>query len=99
MFVLSSITLLGIEMTSILIWALMGIVCGIVAAIIWGGRRMLAFDMGIGLIASCGGGCASMVAIGDASQYQFELATLTAFFFAALALFLFGWFVSRNAGR
>lgn len=90
------ITALGIELSSVLIWAFLGLACGIMAALIWGGKRMLFYDLVIGLVAGCGGGCASMIALGDDNVYQFELATLTAIFFAALALFLFGWFASRH---
>lgn len=80
---------------SLILWAAIGVVGGIVAAALWGGKRVLVLDIVIGLVASLCGGYASKVAIGESSQYQFELATLSAVFFTAAALLLFAWLVRR----
>lgn len=92
---MTMLSVAGIEVGSTLMWLCIGIVCAIVCAMFVGGRRMLLYDMIIGVAASIAGGWGSSVALGDASRLQFIIAALTALLFSGAALVIFN-YLSRS---
>ena len=96
---LTSITVAGMEISSTIIWIAIGLVGGAMAAMIHGGRRLLLFDMLVGVVAALAGGWSSTLIMGDDTPQLFIMATLTAVFVAALCLLVYNWLVARASRR
>lgn len=91
------ISVAGIEIGSTIMWVCVGVACAIATAMMSGGRRMLPYDLLIGVVAALAGGWASTMALGDATRLQFIVATLTALFLAGIALLVFN-LLARHKG-
>ena len=81
---------------TIVSWFVIGIVGGIVCSLLYGGKRLLVFDLIIGVLGAIAGGWGSVVAMGDTSQYLFVISLMTAVFVAALALWFFNILLTRT---
>lgn len=82
------ISLSEITMTAWIVWAVSGVVCGIVSAIAIGGRRTVWIDICVGLVASLCGGAACAMFAGDETVYDVILSTLCGVFLAGVALWI-----------
>lgn len=87
---------MNIEYFSLVSWVLVGIIGGVITALINGGRRMIVYDIIIGILGSIAGGWGSAIVVGDNSQYLYIITVLTGLFVAALALWLFNALLIRS---
>lgn len=81
---------------TIVSWIIVGIVGGLLAAMISGGKRLVVYDIIIGIVGAIAGGWGSAIVVGDSSQYQYVISVLTAVFVAALAMWLFNVLLLRS---
>lgn len=81
---------------TIVSWIIVGIVGGLLAAMISGGKRLVVYDIVIGIVGAIAGGWGSAIVVGDSSQYQYVISVLTAVFVAALAMWLFNVLLLRS---
>ena len=86
----------AIEWDSLLTWILVGCAGGVLCAVIFGGRRLLVYDIVIGVLGAVAGGWGSAIAMGDSTQYLYIVSSLTALFVAAVALWLFNVLLARG---
>lgn len=86
----------GIEIGSTLMWMGIGVVCAIVAAMFAGGKRMLPYDIIVGVVASLAGGWATGVVMGDNSRLAFIICTLAALFVCGISLLVYNRLMRRN---
>lgn len=82
-------TTAAIEIDSWLAWTAIGVVGGIVCSMIYGGRRLLIYDLILGLAAAIVGGWGSVLALGDSSRQTFIMSVLTSLLLAAAVLWIF----------
>ena len=87
---------MDIATLTIISWLVVGVLGGLVCAWIYGGKRLLVFDLIIGVLGAIAGGWGSVVAMGDTSQYLYIISILTALFVAALALWFFNILLTRT---
>ncbi len=73
-----------------LVWALVGVFEALAAQRYMGGRRVLLFDLVIGVVAAVLGGYLSTQTLGDTPVQLFLISVLGAIFFGAAALMLTG---------
>ncbi len=78
----------GVGASAWIIWAVTGIVSGIVSSLAIGGRRAIWIDICVGLVASlCGGmGCALVISLETA--YDVILSAMCGVFLAGVALWI-----------
>lgn len=72
------------------LWALLGVFEALVAQRTLGGRRMLALDITVGVVASVIGGFLSLCWLDQAPIQMFLISILGAIFFGAAALWIAG---------
>lgn len=80
-------------------WILIGIVAGLMAFYFLPGRRIMLFDILIGLIGIIAGGWGSAITIGDHTPQTFATAALIALFIAGAALWIYNPILTRLIGR
>lgn len=80
-------------------WIIIGIVCGLMASYFLPGRRIVAFDVIIGLLGAVIGGWASALAIGDHTPQHFAIAALVALFISGAALWIYNTILTRLIRR
>lgn len=73
-----------------IMWAALGIIEAIVAQIVLGGRRMLALDITVGMVAAVIGGFLSTCWLDQAPMQMLIISLLSALFFGAAALWIAG---------
>ena len=79
-----------------LIWLLAGLVAGVVAAMAYGGRRLLLYDLLVGGVgALCGGYICAMLEGDDTPQLSI-ISILCAVFLAGIVLWVFNAMLMRN---
>ena len=71
-----------------LMWALIGVLCALVASRFTGGRRSVWFDIIIAAVASVLGGYLSVQFLGDTPMQLFLLSILAAVFSAAVVMWI-----------
>lgn len=72
------------------VWALIGVFEAMLAQRLLGGKRMMAFDLTVGIVAAVVGGYLSICYIGLAPVQLFLVSVLSAAFFGGLVLWLCG---------
>ena len=77
-------------------WIIIGIVAGLMASYFLPGKRLVWFDILIGLVGSIAGGWCAAIAIGDHTPQSFAIAALVALFIAGAALWLYNTLMSRT---
>lgn len=82
-------TTVALEIDSWLAWLAIGVVGGIICSMIYGGRRLLLYDLILGLAGAVVGGWGSALALGDNSRQTFIMSVLTSLFLAAAVLWVF----------
>lgn len=90
---------MDMEYLSLISWIIVGIIGGLFAAMIGGGKRLVVYDIIIGVLGAIAGGWGSAVVVGDNSQYLYIISVLTAIFVAALALWLFNVLLVRSTRK
>lgn len=83
------------ETLTILTWLATGLIGGVICSLLYGGRRMIVYDLIIGVLGAIAGGWASVIAMGDSTDYLYVISALCGLFTAALALWLFNVLVLR----
>lgn len=77
-------------------WIIIGIVAGLMASFFLPGKRLMWFDILIGLCGAIAGGWCSAFAIGDHTPQSFAIAALVALFIAGAALWLYNTLMSKT---
>lgn len=85
----------GIEVLTWSLWVAVGIVIALVAAGFQGGRRLLGYDLFVGVVCSILGGWCSATIAGDGSKGQLIVSVLFAVFCAVIGV----WVLNRMARR
>lgn len=81
-------TIADIEILTWIIWVAAGIIVALIAAGLYGGRKILGNDLFVGVVASVlGGWCSAMIA-GDATKSQLIVSSLCAVLFSVLAIYI-----------
>lgn len=80
---------MDIEYFALISWVLTGIIGGVIAAVLGGGRRLIVYDIVIGILGCIAGGWGSAIVLGDNAQYLYIISVLTGLFVGALALWVF----------
>ena len=78
----------NIEITTWLLWVAVGIVMALVWAWIYGGRKMLAYALFVGVVCSIAGGWGTAWVVGDSVQSQLIVSVLSAVFVGAVGLYI-----------
>lgn len=89
-------TIADIEILTWILWVAAGIIIALIAAGLYGGRKMLGNDLFVGVVSSILGGWCSAVIAGDASQSQLIVSTLCAVLFSALAVYILNYIARRR---
>ena len=76
------------EILTWILWIAAGIVCGLVAAGLGGGRRMLVYDLVVGIVLSILGGWCSAVFAGDAVKSQLIVSVLCSTLLSGLGVYI-----------
>lgn len=77
-----------IEVVTWSLWVAVGIVVGLVSAGFLGGRRMLAYDLCMGLVGAIAGGWGYAVAMGQGTRTDLVISVLCAFFVSVMAVYV-----------
>lgn len=80
---------MSLETLTLISWIATGIIGGLLCAMIRGGRRLVIYDVIIGIAGAIAGGWGSALVLGDDTAYLYIISVLTGLFVAALALWLF----------
>lgn len=86
------------EALSWIVWLVAGLVAGAVAAMAYGGRRLLLYDLLVGAVASLCGGYICAVFEGDDTPQLSIISILCAVFLAGIVLWVFNAMLMRNNG-
>lgn len=70
-------------------WIIIGVVAGLMCGYVLPGRRIVVFDIIIGLLGAIIGGWSSALAIGDHTPQNFAIAALVALFVSGAALWIY----------
>lgn len=77
-----------IEVTTWLLWVAVGIVMALVCAWKFGGRKLLGYDLFVGVVCSIAGGWGSAIVLGDSFKSQMIISVLSAVFVGAIGLYI-----------
>lgn len=88
-----------IEITTWLLWVAIGIVTALLAAALFGGRRLLGFDLFVGLVGAVAGGFGSVLIIGDNTPGLMIISSMTAFFCCLLTVYVYNRLVFRSESK
>lgn len=93
---ISGISTLGLEWLSVVSWLAIGAVSAVITAMFAGGRRMLLYDITVGVVSAMAGGWGSVVMMGDNTRQMYIISCLTAVLFAGAALWVFNMMLMRR---
>lgn len=88
--------LLGAESV---LWAVAGVLCGVLAAVFWTGRKYVLYEAVIGGVAFAIGGLCGRYGFDSTTWLHFIINTLIGLFVTGICLWLFNNIVHRNPRR
>lgn len=77
-----------VEIVTWSLWVAVGVTVALVSAGFYGGRRMLGYDLFVGVVASVLGGWCSSVLGGDMTKGQLIVSVLCAFLFSCAGVYI-----------
>ncbi len=81
-------TIADIEILTWILWVVAGLVVAFIAAGLFGGRRLLGYDLLVGVVCSILGGWCSAVIAGDATRSQLIVSVLCAVLLSVLGVYI-----------
>lgn len=92
-------TIADIEILTWCLWVIAGLVVAFVAAGLFGGRRMLGYDLLVGVVCSILGGFCSAVIAGDQTKSQLIVSVLCAVLLGVLGIYMLNRIALRRSRR
>lgn len=80
-------------------WVVIGLAGGLLCHIMFGTKRLFVFDALIGIAGAIAGGWGASIFTGTGSRFGFFASALCAIFVAAVALWIFNYFLTLPSRR